>query len=156
MDNYKTKIIGFSVLLFSTQPYAATISFVPSSTNLILGESLSVDVKILETERNTAVGNYDFDVNFNPAVINTYERDVTLGNQLQQSGVSSLKKIRVEGGQLNISEVSLNDAQVLNSLQSDEFTVATLDFTTTAAGVSPLGFSVNSLGNQDGRKIKHE
>lgn len=153
MDNYTTKIIGLSVLLLSTQPYAATISLIPSSNNLILGEAFFVDVKISETAVNTAIGNYDLDVNFNPLVLSTNGNNVTLGNQLQQSGIASLQNIRLEGGKLNISEISLNDAKVLKSLQDSEFTAAILNFTATAAGTSPLTVSVNSLGNQDGKKI---
>lgn len=156
MNNYKTKIIGLSALLLSTQSYAVTFSLSPSATNLTLGESLSIDVNVSDVTQNTAIGNYDLDVGFNSSVLNIGEGQVAFGTQLQQLGISSLKNISLEGGVLNISEVSHNDAKVLNSLQSDEFTVATLDFTTTNTGTSPLNVLVNSVGNQDGRRIKNE
>lgn len=154
MNNYQSKIVGLSALLLSAQPYAATIFLTPSSNNLILGDSLSVDLHITEKGNHTAIGNYDFDVNFNPAVLNTNNSNVSISTQLQQSGIASLQNIGIKDGRLNISEVSLNDASILNSSQSDDLTVATLNFTATTAGTSPLGVSVNSLGDQDGKRIQ--
>ena len=117
MNNYQSKIVGLSALLLSAQPYAATIFLTPSSNNLILGDSLSVDLHITEKGNHTAIGNYDFDVNFNPAVLNTNNSNVSISTQLQQSGIASLQNIGIKDGRLNISEVSLNDASILNSSQ---------------------------------------
>ncbi len=153
MNKYKTGLITIPALLLSTQIQAITLGFFPSSANLNAGDPFSVDLRISDIDDNTAIGDYDFDINFESSQLSIGEGDVVFGNQLQQSGVSSLQSVTVRNGQLNISEVSLNDAAVLNASQSDEFTVATLNFTAEQTGVSQLGVSVNSLGTQDGAAI---
>ncbi len=153
MNNYKSAILTILALLLSSQLQAITLGFFPSSANLNAGDPFSVDLRISDIENNTAVGDYDFDINFESTALSITPSDVVFGNQLQQSGVVSLTSVTVGDGQLNISEVSLNDADVLNALQSDEFTVATLNFTADAPGVTQLDVEVNALGNQAGSAV---
>ncbi|MEE9423897.1 MAG: autotransporter domain-containing protein [Methylococcales bacterium] len=153
MNMYKTGIITIPALLLSSQLHAVTLGFFPSTANVTSGSPFSVDLRISDIDNNTAIGDYDFDINFSSSVLSIGEGDVTFGNQLQQSGVASLQSVNIENGQLNISEVSLNDRGVLNASQGDEFTVATLNFTADAPGVSQLGVSVNALGNQTGSPV---
>jgi hypothetical protein len=154
MSNYKTGIITIPALLLGSQLHAVTLGFFPSTANVTAGSPFSVDLRISDIDNNTAIGDYDFDINFSSSVLSIGEGDVTFGNQLQQSGVASLQSVNIGNGQLNISEVSLNDQGVLNTSRSDEVTVARLNFTAgDTPGVSQLGISVNALGNQNGSPV---
>lgn len=153
MNIYKAGIVAIPAMLLSTQIQAITLGFFPSSANLNAGDPFSVDLRIADVGNNRAVGDYDFDINFESSALRLNEGGVIFGNQLQQSGVSSIRAVNASDGLVNIAEVSLNDASVLNSLQSDDFTVATLNFTAEQTGVSQLGVSVNSLGTQEGIAI---
>ncbi|MEE9411941.1 MAG: autotransporter domain-containing protein, partial [Methylococcales bacterium] len=152
---YKTGIITIPALLLSTQLQAVTLGFFPSTANVTPGSPFSVDLRISDIDANTAIGDYDFDINFDSSLLSIATDDVVFGNQLQQAGVDSFRSVSVVSGQLNISEVSLNDAAVLNAMQSDEFTVATLNFTAEedTPGSGQLGLTVNALGNQAGSPV---
>ena len=153
MNKYKTAIITIPAFLLSTHIHAITLGFFPSSANLNAGDPFSVDLRISDVGDNTAIGDYDFNVNFESSQLSISDTDVVFGNQLQQGGVDSLRSVTVGDGQLNISEVSLTDARILNASQSDEFTVATLNFSADQLGVSELSVSVNSLGDQNGAAL---
>ncbi len=153
MNKFKTGLITIPGLLLSTQIQAISLGFFPSTANLTAGDPFSVDLRLSDVGANQAVGDYDFDINFESNALSINQGDVVFGNQLQQSGVSSLQSVTVGNGQVSIAEVSLNDASILNALQSDDFTVATLNFTAEQTGVSQLGVSVNALGTQDGIAI---
>ena len=158
MNTFKTEILAISTLcalLLSTQLQAVTLGFFPSTTNVDAGNPFSVELRISDIDNNSAIGAYDFDINFNSSVLSIGENDVVFGNQLRQPGVDSLRSVNIGNGQLNISEISLineNDLIALQS-QSDEFTVATLNFSANEPGSSQLGLSVNELGNQTGAPV---
>lgn len=157
MRNYKTGIITIPALLISTQLNAVTLGFSPPTANVTPGSSFPVELRISDIDPNTAIGDYDFDITFDSSVISIGEGNVVFGNQLQQGVDNSfLQAVNVGNGQLNISEVSLVDADNINAIQQQgEFTVATLNFTAAdTPGVSQLGVvSVNALGNQTGSPI---
>jgi outer membrane autotransporter protein len=159
MNKYKSGIITIPGLLLSSQLQAITLGFFPSSANVTVGDPFSVELRISDIDNNSAIGDYDLNINFESSSLSIIPREgegVVFGNELRQSGVESLRDVNLVGnGQLNIAEVSLNSAGDLNALQSDEFTVATLNFTADAPGVSQLDVDVSDivLGNQAGLPI---
>jgi outer membrane autotransporter protein len=159
MNKFKSGIITIPVLLLSSQLQAITLGFFPSSANLNTGDSFSVDLRISDIDNNTAIGDYDLNINFESSVLSITPDDVVFGNQLQL-GVdnSMLQGVNIGNGQLNISEVSLVDAADLNAMQSDEFTVATLNFTADAPGVTQIEIDASNivLGNQAGTPVVSE
>jgi hypothetical protein len=56
-------------------------------------------------------------------------------------------------GSVNVFELSLDSPSDLNGLQASAFTLVSLTFNTIAVGTSPLGLTVNALGDADGNAL---
>jgi hypothetical protein len=135
--------------LFSCEPYIA-ISFVPSSQTVNVGDPLTVALQIsgLSSQRwgvgAPSLGGFDFDVTFDPNILklsNVVFGDPKRGDQLDLFRLGSIKLTDLGVGTVNLFELSLNSASILNWLQAPKFTLATLYFDPIAVGYSPLEFS---------------
>jgi hypothetical protein len=146
---------------FSCDPYIS-INFVPSSQTVHVGDPLSVALQIsgLSSRRwgigAPSLGGFDLDVTFNPEILslsNVVFGDPKRGDQLDLRRFESIKIAKPGDGTVNLFELSLNSAAVLNWLQAPSFTLATLFFDPLTVGYSSLEFSSYILSDATGLKL---
>jgi hypothetical protein len=151
---------------------AVVLSLAPASTEVDPGDSVSLELVIsgLDATATGTVGAFDIDLSYDTAAL-TFD-GYALGSLLGDVGTEALDFSfgDVGGGIINLAELSLLETSAatcifcigpyLDDLQSDTFTLATLDFTVDALaeGTSTIiGFSeVYALGNGAGRPLQIE
>jgi hypothetical protein len=134
---------------------AVTIGFVPSSQTVPAGNPAAVDLVVagLAPSADTALGAFDLDVTFDPALLSF--TGLTFGPFLGDPGLGEA----VTGfdastpGMLNLFEVSLLSPAELQALQPVSFVLATLDFAAAAVGSSALGLTLNALADEFGNSL---
>ncbi|NWH06809.1 PEP-CTERM sorting domain-containing protein [Desulfobacter latus] len=146
-----------------SQSWATTLSFDPSSSSILAGESIDVDIVIsgLDPE-NLAV--FDLNVNFDPTILSyAPNTGCELGEGLglfdffeasdESDGVTAPGTINlaVESWIWPIGDTVYGDA--FFSDQASSLTLATLTFTGLAAGNSSLSISDVILGDENGASI---
>lgn len=141
---------------------AISLNLVPAPQNTFLGNTVNVGVTISDLGDGAApsLSTYDLDISFDDTVLDfsgvTFG-DPSLGDQLALFGVSSLTETEEPSfGLVNIFELSFNSVDELDDSQADSFTLATLTFNTIATGTSPLGLSINALGDALGDPLTAE
>lgn len=139
-------VLFFLVLFLSTtQALAMTFSLSPSTQDIILGDSAFLDLNVsgLTDGGPDSLGGYNLGIIFDDAVLAftavTFESETTsfvseMGFSLIYSDYDSTLP-----GSVYLEEVSLELAGDLNLLQSDSFTLATLEFASIGKGLSPIG-----------------
>ena len=149
-----TILAGTTALaLWPAATYAISLSLVPSSQNISLGNRVDVAVIISDLGDGAApsLSTYDLDINFDPAIVGFNELifgDPVLGNQLDLFGFGT--DISIDNsvpGIVSISEVSFDIPSDLDDFQADGFTLATLNFNSLDVGTSPLILSIFDLGD---------
>ena len=130
-----------SVLFFSSQVWAIALSFNPSTSEIGIGDPISIDLVISGME-NDDLGYFEFDINYNDSILgfNSYTLGMGLGDDLTPwtGNAEDWSAGDLGGGTINLIEISyLWDL----SFQADSFTLATLSFTGLNEGTSPLSYS---------------
>jgi hypothetical protein len=146
-------IIGVSLALSSASATAVSLDFVPNLPGVIVGETFDVQIvaSSLINGATPSLGTYDIDVFFNPLVL-TFN-SVIFGDQLDPSGLGSIRNATPGLGRVNLFELSLDSPLDLDTLQTGSFPIATLTFTTVTIGVSSLELGINSLGDSLGNPL---
>lgn len=127
---------------------AYSLSFSPPAQSIGLGSSAQVEVRISDVVPELpaspgGLGNYDFEVVYDPTII-TFDT----ATDARALGLAiGLDAVLLAPGRLNLSAFSLEDPSDLLSLQSDSMLLLTLGFTSSAAGTSPLVFELVTLGD---------
>lgn len=110
--------------------HATLIALQPSLLLATTGDSISLNLVISELGTDS-LGAFDISVGFDSSVLSF--TSYSLGNYL--GNINLLEAIDasagVAGGTINVAEVSLLTALDLDALQSDGFTLATLNFNVT-------------------------
>ena len=154
-------ILFASILMLSGAQLRANIAIavIPQVQTVPAGGMAQVQVGISGLGLNAApsIGAYDLNLAFNPAVLSftglTFG-DPVKGDQLDPSGIGTISGFsNAPAGQLEFFEVSLDQAAVLDSLQSNRFILATLQFSAIAGGTSLLVPSLNSIGDSQGASL---
>lgn len=127
---------------------ATTLSFVPSSGSVGIGNSVAVDVRLTDLTAGADLGAFDFNVLFNSSVFSL--TGYSLGGALGDLG--SFEAFDVGSGHgasgvFNLAEISLLSDL---SFQHDSFTLATLHFTALTMGDSALSLGGVVLGDANG------
>ncbi len=145
------------LMLFSTTNSQATfdtpdIGFDPATQDVVLGNPANVNLYFSQVVNFFSLGTFDLDVSFDPTILSFGSvafGDPILGDQLDfGSGFGSIYSgIDLGGGLVNLFGLSTDLPEVLDANQADSFILATLTFDTLAPGTSPLGLSVNALGD---------
>lgn len=148
---------------------ALMIQIVPSSPTITVGATFNLDLVIsgLGNLAPPSLSTFDIDVTFDSAIlaIETTDGDgdavidsVTLdpSGQLDLSGlgINFVSADLVTPGTLNLSELSFDSPADLDSLQSGQFTLASMTFQANAVGVSTVSLAVNSLGDALGDPLE--
>jgi hypothetical protein len=143
----------FLTVFAITAASANTITVLPSSQNVGLGNQASVSLTIAGLGNGTApsVGAYDIDVMFDPTVLSF--NSAIFGNQLDILGLGDLQFVTPGAGDVDLFELSLDSASDLNNLQAASFILATLTFDTIGTGTSPITLTLNALGDADGKAL---
>ena len=159
---------GFLLLICSSAVYAITISVVPANQTVTVGAPAFVDLVIsgLGNTGAPSVSTFDVNVIFDDSVlaIDTSDTDgngvidsVVLdpSGQLDVLGLGGnfVSATVVAPGILNLFDLSLDDAIDLDTLQEESFTLATISFGAIGVGTSPLGITINSLGDANGNPL---
>jgi hypothetical protein len=148
------------LVLFSTNNSQALlvtpdIGFDPATQDVVLGNPANVDLYFSQVTDLFTLGTFDLDISFDPTILsfsNVTFGDPILGDQLDfGSGFGSIyADIDFGGGLVNLFGLSTDLPTVLDANQAGSFILATLTFDTLALGTSPLGLSVNALGDEWG------
>ena len=165
MNTLLSLLIGAAVVMAAPVAQAASLSLVPSSNSLQVGESLSLDLVIDGLGDHTApsLGAFDVDVSYDPALLNLSSvsfglalGDINLGEALAGDDTPT-------PGTTNIWELSLleNDLATclscippyLSDLQGTSFTLATLVFSAAAPGTAVFGLAPNAMADGFGDNL---
>lgn len=135
------------LLCGSASASAYTLTFNPNNQNVALGAQASVEIGISGVMPD-GLGNYDFDVLFDPAIL-AFDQAIDhygLGSAL---GLGALPDV----GRVTLSDFSLEPPADLLALQGDSFPLLTLIFDTLAVGSSALEFDRINLGDVYGDPV---
>ncbi len=131
----------------STTASAYTLSFAPGGQTVTLGNQASVSVWV-DGVLPGGLGNYDFDVLFDPAIL-SFDR-ATDGVGL---GFAMGLGTTLDMGQVVVSDFSLDDPVALLATQSDRILLFSLVFDTLAVGRGALSFDNATLGDVEGNSV---
>jgi hypothetical protein len=79
-----------------------------------------------------------------------------LGDQLDVLGLGSVTAATASSGAVNLFELSLDLAADLDALQAGAFTLATLSLLGVGVGITPIGLTINELGDAAGTLLDVE
>jgi hypothetical protein len=133
---------------------AIMIGFDPSDQTVNLGDSVNVDVNIsgLASFSAPSLGGFDIDFTYDPSILSL--GPVTFGSELDLLLLGSIQLDTAGFGTLNIFELSLDPAVILDTLQPDSFTLASLTFDTLALGSSSINIAaINGLSDAFGNPL---
>lgn len=127
---------------------AYTLSFSPSAQDIGLGGFATVAVRITDVAPEPpgspgGLGDYDFEVVYDPAII-TFDQATDAGALGLAVGLDA---VLLAPGRLNLSAFSLEAPDDLLVLQSDSMLLLTLAFKGMAPGTSALFFENITLGD---------
>ena len=128
--------------------HATTLAVMPVAQAVSVGDSVTVNLQISGLGTGLALGVFDIDFGFDPALLSLSK--VQFGNGLDVLGLGSFQAATPGIGSINLFEVSFDTAADLNALQPDSFDLATLVFNALTSGTSAFTLSVNALGDADG------
>ena len=148
---------------------ALMIQMVPSSPTITVGATFNLDLVIsgLGNQTSPSLSTFDINFTFDSAIlaIETTDSDgdfvidsVTLdpSGQLDLFGLgfNFVFADLVTPDTLNLSELSFDSPADLDSLQSGQFTLASMMFQANTVGVSTVSLAVNSLGDALGNSLE--
>ncbi len=139
---------------------AITIGFQPASQDVVVGDSLMVDLVIsgLGDYTSPSLSTFDIDILFNPTILGLDNTDsdgdgvidsvsIDPSNQLDiwNFGLNLLSAKISSPGVLNIYDVSFDSEDDLNNYQADSFTLATIKFDAIGVGTSALSIDSTTI-----------
>lgn len=150
-------LFGLFLVMNCATAQAITIGFVPLDSSVVLDPnappfSVALVISGLRDFSAPSLATFDVDVLFDSTILGFSSvtfGDPLLGDQLDLSGFGSLSSHTLGDGTLNLFELSLDDAAVLDALQAGSFTLASITFNALAAGRSPLDLFVDALGDSN-------
>jgi hypothetical protein len=157
MKKLMVLVVASLMLVFcnATVSQAVTLGFDPISQEVLLGDQADVELVIsgLGWYAPDSLSTFDLDIGYDPTILGFNSAtfgDPVLGDQLDLWTLGSLTAVTPRVGTVNLYELSFDTVADLNDYQADSFTLATLTFNTLAVGTSPLGISINALGDSWG------
>jgi hypothetical protein len=139
-----------SALLATGVAQAQTVTAVPSSPEVMVGDFFTVDL-IVSGLDDATVGSFDFDFIYDPFLMTSY--GVVFGEGLDVFSLGSLFSVSSAPGLINIAQTSFDTTEDLIALQPDSFTLATLSFKAIGLGMIPLEVLVNAIGDAEGMPL---
>ncbi len=151
-------IFSLAVTFSSHQAHAIVIGIDPSSQVVPVGNPFTVGLTIsgLGSGSVPSLGTFDVDLTFDPAILSfgsVSYGDPVLGDQLDLSGLGAITITTPGAGSVNLFELSLDLPDVLDTLQADSFTLATLTFDPLSLGTSQFNLLNIKLGDAVGNAL---
>jgi hypothetical protein len=134
-----------ALLLASAATPAATISILPASNDINVGDNLDLELRIdgLGDGTSPSLGAFDIEILFDDAVLGF---DSAVYSDLLGTLNADAFPFTTPGpGGVSISNASILDNASLDALQPDAFTLATLTFTGLSAGSRSLSYGTVEL-----------
>jgi len=148
---------ALSILSPSARAAAAVIEMLPSSSQVAVGDTVFLDLKIHGkglTGNKKALSAFDIQLLLDTTLLNPTKvefGDPQLGDQLDTNGV--VQGWLPIGSGVKFSEVSLDSAGHLASLQVDAFIMARVTMKAVAPGTVQFGLDVDALGGKTGAAL---
>ena len=161
----KTKIglsiaVGCLSLLNVVPVKAISLSFLPTSQTVTLGQSAQVAIQMSElgVGNSPSLGSFDFNVNFDSSILSFKTvsfGDPILGDQLDLEGFIPPDSgfTNISDSIVNIFEVSFDSPDILNQSQADSFILGILTLDSQKSGTSFLSLSNVILGDANGSPL---
>ena len=145
-------------LSFSLNANAISIDLIANNTNLNVGDTVEVQVRIsgLNSASAPSLGAYDVNFNYDASLFsfdNIHWGDATKGNQLDLSGFGSWQESNNGTGWLNAIEFSFDAALDLDLWQAHEFTLFSVLLNAIAIGSGDFSLTANTLGDTSGNDL---
>lgn len=146
------------LLLFTVDTYAINIDMVPNKSFINNGSTIAIDVIIhgLADSAAPSLGAYDLDFYFDNNIFAFNALvwgDSTYGNQLNLNNFGSLQLSEINGGSINVFELSFDDIATLDNWQAGEFTLFSILLTATHVGEAHFSLWVNNLSDAAGNSL---
>ncbi len=132
---------------------ALSLDFLLSSSSVDVGDTVTLSAVIGGLGDFTApsLGAFDFNIEFDPALVELTASPVIFGTLLGDEGFGeSLSGSSAASGSVNLFALSFLTGAELDALQPSSFTLATLSFNALASGVNAFSFSSVILGDGAG------
>lgn len=146
--------ISLSVLAGPSLPATAqTVALIPSTSQIDPLDGVDVAVRIAGLGDGVApsLGVFEVGVTFNSTLLEfdgAIYGDPTFGDQLDLGAFEpEIQTGTTTPGLVELFELSLDSAQTLDTMQEPAFTMATLSFTSLAAGSAVIGLTIETLGD---------
>ena len=129
---------------------AATIELSEFETIAVPGTPIAIAIRIAGLGASTApsLGAFDLDVSFDPLHVSfniALYGDPVLGDLLDVSGGGSIQLTTPGAASVNLAEISLDPASLLDAFQPDAFTLATLIFDPVMTSSTPTQFGLSPI-----------
>lgn len=150
--------IASLAVLFSCDTFAININLAADKSNLNIGDTLELQVRVSGLDDNAApsLGVYDLNLGFDATLFSlnaVHWGDSVLGNQLDLAGFGSLQESTVNGSWLNLFELSFDSVADLDLLQAGDFTLFSVLLTAQAIGEGNFSLWINSIGDASGNEL---
>ena len=149
--NLKSKIVNCVFVLstlFATSANAVLITLSPSSQEVGIFQSVSVDVFVSDLSDTQALGAFDLELLFDPNIV-TFN-SITFGSGL---GFSFQDTFSVNSGTQAVLESSLEFPSDLLAFQLSDFLLFTVNFVSTGFGETLVSLQNVILGDENGQEI---
>jgi len=149
--NLKSKIVNCVFVLstlFATSANAVLITLSPSSQEVGIFQSVSVDVFVSDLSDTQALGAFDLELLFDPNIVTL--NSITFGSGL---GFSFQETFSVNSGTQAVLESSLEFPSDLLAFQLSDFLLFTVNFVSTGFGETLVNLQNVILGDENGQEI---
>jgi hypothetical protein len=138
------------VALLTSHSFAALINITPTSTDVNVGNNVTVDIVVSEFAVNEKLSAFDIDLGYDSSVLALSIYNLTSGIGSLTAGELIDLSTLIAPGQLNLSGLSLLENF---SFQESAFKLASVTFSAITEGTSALTLTVNALGNAFGEPL---
>ena len=152
MSNSIRFFVLFLVFSFGLSADTITLSVIPSSETVSLGQMISIGVDIAGLGNPPSVGAFDLTVLYDSALVSF--GGVTFGPLLGDTSMEALTSSNASPGVVEFAEVSLLAPAQLDGLQSPGFTLATLSFEGLGSGTASFSLAGGVVDDAFGNKLE--
>ncbi len=147
-------VCGLRLSMNHAVAQTVSVDLLPAAQEVVLGDSVDVDLVIsgLGAFAPPSLGVFDLDIMFDPAILSF--QSAVFGDELDHSGLGSITQVLPGVMNINMFELSLDNAADLDALQPGSFKLATLTLDAVAVGTSSLTLSIHALGDADGERLE--
>ena len=146
--------VSITLTICSFPGYSEVIELTSPGQPVITGSSFNVGASIsgLGNFMPNSLSSFDLNINYDASLISF--NSVAFGDQLDLLELGSITSFDAASqGVINLFELSLDSPADLDTLQPGAFPLATLSFNAVGIGTSPLGITVNALGDAIGAPL---